>query len=851
MAAGGGGAGVVNLGLNATTFVTQLNTAINATANFNTQIGSLNVAINSFNGTANNAGAGLGNLNGQLNTLAGLGAAQAILQLQQRLAAATQEAAAFSRSIGLIQTITADSGLSFSQWADGIRKVSDELGLPLAETSAAAYDLLSNQVTKAADTFDTLAAAGNLAKITNSSVQDSVNSLSSVINAYGYSSRDTEVLAAKLFTTVDLGRVKLSELESQIGRVAETGKSLGVSFEETNAAMIAITNTGVKTNTAMTLLVNLEQKLLKPTKDLQALYDELGVGTGDVFLKTNGLAGALEIIRQKTGGSTAAVAKYFNEIRGKQAYDILTDQMDAFKRGLAQQDTALERSRKALEQYNNSPGAKFQKESQQLQNELTVGFKTELLETVISISEHFGGLKETMLKLLETAGLIGGGIIGWQAAIGASNLAAAGLVATLGPLLLPVAAAGAGAFIMYEILEWQKAREAAAAYYDTVIDLEREANEKNVAADDKARGGEIDALKKTIEAKSKLLLDDVVKQRKALSTIGDGLEVSADKIRESLKNAVELALKAAKDNLKEIEARLGKALSNVSAAQKAQREVAGNRGDSLFNFRRTQDQVQTGGANEQAILQQRLNQLSQEMAAAAKRGDKEGYDKAFSKSEGILNEAANATDANGNLKYYGQVSAINELYDHQLAQLKQIEAVNQRNANILAGQKASLQSDLKEAEDAGKAIYKFDVKKKDGTDRFNSVEELDKEASKLLARFDAAAAKANANPAAGGDLRGANAILARGALQQRIADVRNQFLGASQPFAVSSRISRTAGFSRPTWRRSNGSHRRRSSGSTKLLRRRRSKASSWGRGRGSRRRPPRTWGKSPTSSLRP
>ena len=193
---------------------------------------------------------------------------------------------------------------------------------------------------------------------------------------------------------------------------------------------------------------------------------------------------------------------------------------------------------------------------------------------------------------------------------------------------------------------------------------------------------------------------------------------------------------------------------------------------------KTQDQVETGGANEQAILQQRLNQLSQEMAAAAKRGDKEGYDKAFSKSEGILNEAANATDANGNLKYFGQVSAINELYDHQLVQLKQIEAVNQRNAQILAGQKASLQSDLKEAEDAGKAIFQFDVKKKDGSDRFNSVEELDAAGAKALARFDAAAAKVNANPAAGGDLRGSNAILARGALQQRINDAHNQFVGA-------------------------------------------------------------------------
>ena len=236
--------------------------------------------------------------------------------------------------------------------------------------------------------------------------------------------------------------------------------------------MIAITNTGVKTNTAMTLLVNLEQKLLKPTKDLQALYDELGVGTGDVFIKTNGLAGALEIIRQKTGGSSAAVAKYFNEIRGNQAYNILTDQMDAFKRGLTEQDTALERSREALESYNNTPGAKFQRESQQFQNELTTGFKTQLLETAIAITDKFGGLKETMSKLLEITGLIGGGIIGWQAAYRGHGVAAAGLAATLGPLLLPVAAGTAGVVIMNEILEWQKAREAAASYYDSIIEIE-------------------------------------------------------------------------------------------------------------------------------------------------------------------------------------------------------------------------------------------------------------------------------------------------------------------------------------------------------------------------------------------
>ena len=87
---------------------------------------------------------------------------------------------------------------------------------------------------------------------------------------------------------------------------------------------------------------------------------------------------------------------------------------------------------------------------------------------------------------------------------------------TLGPLLLPVAAGTAGVVIMNEILEWQKAREAAAAYYDSIIEMNREANEKNVAADDKARGVEIDALKKSIDERQKLLLEDVVKATQGL-----------------------------------------------------------------------------------------------------------------------------------------------------------------------------------------------------------------------------------------------------------------------------------------------------------------------------------------------
>ena len=193
----------------------------------------------------------------------------------------------------------------------------------------------------------------------------------------------------------------MNEVANTAGRVFETGKSVGVGFEEVNAGLIAITQTGVKTDTSMTLLVNLFQKLLKPTKELQAVYDEMGAGTGVNFIRMNGgLAGALDVLRFKkaTGNTYCQPSKWFNEIRGFQAFQIITDNMKGFNQGLLEQEDALERARKAKEAYEATPGFKFQKEAQEFSNELTTGLKTELLEAVMKVTGAFGGLKNVMIE---------------------------------------------------------------------------------------------------------------------------------------------------------------------------------------------------------------------------------------------------------------------------------------------------------------------------------------------------------------------------------------------------------------------------------------------------------------------
>jgi TP901 family phage tail tape measure protein len=767
----GGGPGVVNLGINASGFIGQLNAVVSQTNTVNNTINHLNVTLNQVQPAANNANNAL---NRMLGTLAAVASFQGIQNLYNQFQAATKEAAAFSRQIGLIQTITADSGVTYQGWADGIRKVSDELGLPIADAAAASYDLLSNQVTRAADTFDVLRTAANLANLTNSTLTQSVNALSNVINAYGYSQRDAETIAAKFFVTVDLGRVKLSEFEATAGRTLETGKSLGASYEEINAGLIAITQTGVKTNTAMTLLNNVFSKLLKPTKEMQELFDELGVGTGENFVKLYGLAGALEQIEKKTKGSTAASQKYFNELRSSQGYQILTDQMAAFKNGLAEQDQALERAARAKKDYEATPGFKAQKEINAFQNELLLSFQTGVLNSVNKLTDMFGGLTAAMHAAFTAATITTAAFVGQKAIMALGAIEAAKLGAALASLAAPVtltvliAGIGAIAYAAYE------ANEAVKGLHDAIgSDLYQQA-EARIEAQQKQIAAEADAARKAAQEGQKKVLEATASARRQQVKIDVELARNGEGLKESLKNAIELALSAAKRSLKAVEQELDSALQRAKAAANTLRDSRGNRGDAIYNFLRARDQAETGGANERQIMNRRLDQLQDEMNRARSAGDLESYNKAKDRAESIINEAATATNPNGSLKYEGSLSAIESFYEKIREDVTAIQAIEEARAAVLERQREVLAGQVKEAEDAGKALLELSARNKDGSRRFANPAELEAEIAAKQRAYDAKIGALQANPLAAGQgvLRGGDLFRAQSEINRRVQEVR-------------------------------------------------------------------------------
>lgn len=534
----------------------------------------------------------------------------------------------------------------------------------------------------------------------------------------------------------------------------ETGKALGVSFDEINAALIAITQTGVKTSTSMTLIVNVLQKLLKPTAEPQELYDKLGVGTGDVLVKTYGFMGALQKLQEATKGSTSEVSKFFNEIRGKQGFDILIDQQEAYNRGLKEQIDGTGRFKQALETFQKTPGFKLQQEFQQLQNELTTGFKTNLMEAVLDVTSAFSGLKGTMLQGLQIAGAIGGGIAGWNVALAASQVTAAGLVATLSTAAVPATVAVVTAALGQQIVIYQQMREEARNVYGMVLDAQLDLARQEQASSDKATAHSLENTRKELEAKVRAQLEFQNSARRSLGKIGDSLDQLADKTQAKLKNAVDLILGSARDALRDLDGRLSKAVNNVQGAQKSREGLRGERDNALYAYRQAADRANTGGAREGIIAQERLDQLRKQMDAAVRAGNKDDYDRLHGKASGILNDLATATNPDGSLKYHGQEDAIREFYAQADKDFARIKAVSQRNADSLTKQKAELSAQVKALEDAGRDLYSFDITNKKGEPLFANRDEAQAEANKRIAAFRSNLDVVRANPNAADNFRG-------------------------------------------------------------------------------------------------
>ena len=360
---------------------------------------------------------------------------QSIALVRQTLEEVTRQALEYEKALAEIRTISADVTETTTDWANALRQLSGQIPFKQVELAEAAYQALSNQVIQTTSDLGFLRQAGQLAVVSAGTIDQSVSALTSVLNAFDQSLLRTRQISADLFQTIVLGRTRLQQLESNLGRVSILSAQLGVSFREQQSALATLTIQGLKDNVSKTLLVNIYNKLIRPSERMQEIFKEWGVSSGEAAIATFGLTGVMNKlfdIAKRSGDEVAELGEIFQRVRGT---------IGALGLNTSLTEENLEKFNHSLENFEQRLAAITEERAVKLQQQLVRlnNLMLKLGDGVLSLFEYLGRLTGGFDRLVIIATKAGAVLLG----IVAGNRIAAGVVAIQAAFAGVTAAIGA------------------------------------------------------------------------------------------------------------------------------------------------------------------------------------------------------------------------------------------------------------------------------------------------------------------------------------------------------------------------------------------------------------------------
>jgi TP901 family phage tail tape measure protein len=230
------------------------------------------------------------------------------------LAVIAKETIGFDRAMRNVNSIAQLSEKGLQGVNTQIRALAGKTAQAPITLAKGMYDLVSSGF-NAKQSLIIVGAAARAATAGLSTTDVSTKAIAAVLNAYHESASKAKAISDTLFQTVNYGVITFGELAEHIGTLLPFSASLGVNLKEDGAAISTLTKQGIRGELAITFLKNAMVAFLKPSKGMVAAIKATGAASGEALVKHRGFEGALNAVIGTTGGSKAAIAKLFPNIR--------------------------------------------------------------------------------------------------------------------------------------------------------------------------------------------------------------------------------------------------------------------------------------------------------------------------------------------------------------------------------------------------------------------------------------------------------------------------------------------------------------------------------------------------------
>jgi len=231
------------------------------------------------------------------------------------MALATKAFADFQQRMANVSTMVSDTGAHMGRFTEGVRRMAVEFGESTEALAGGLYDILSASVAPA-KALEVLETAVKAAKAGMTDTKTAADAITTVLNAYSLSAEAAGDVSDLLFSVVRRGKTTFAELAPQIGLVASTAASAGLSLEELGASVAVLTRAGVRTENAITAVNRIVATFLKTTPASAKAAEELGFSLDTATLRAEGLAGVFERLARLDPGQVAEIFPNIRALRG-------------------------------------------------------------------------------------------------------------------------------------------------------------------------------------------------------------------------------------------------------------------------------------------------------------------------------------------------------------------------------------------------------------------------------------------------------------------------------------------------------------------------------------------------------
>jgi TP901 family phage tail tape measure protein len=248
--------------------------------------------LKAFSGTATGHGA---TASTGLHTV-GLAALGVVGAVGVMGAASVKAAADFQEQMGIINTIAKQSPDDLDKTGQAIRALSVSSGTGLTDLTKGFYDLLSAGV-PVTQAMDTLRQANTLAIGGLATTAQTVDLITTAINSYSLTTRQSAVATDQFALAVQDGKVTADQIAASFADVAPLAHQMGIGIDEISTTYAVLTAKGVPASETMTQMNRAMLELMKPSADLAALQKKTGLNFQEIA-GDKGLVVALQEMRE-------------------------------------------------------------------------------------------------------------------------------------------------------------------------------------------------------------------------------------------------------------------------------------------------------------------------------------------------------------------------------------------------------------------------------------------------------------------------------------------------------------------------------------------------------------------------